>query len=335
MHRPLWTSLANEGLSVSLNSASTNGSPAWRTALVSARNMLAECAGCGLALSVPAARSVLRGTASLADATTMTRHFHRRVVDAVAARLRARGGVQKRFLVESLPVVFDVSGFGARYQYFAGKCYEPATTRLFLSVVRVGDVVIDIGANHGYFTVLAAHLVGTTGQIVAFEANPRVIPHLRAHIEANQIADRVTVVEAAVSDVDGGQVELFVGHGDDDLYSSLRPSEFAVQHGWLSADRTVAVPTCSVDAWLSARGQPHVRLLKIDVEGAEEFVLKGLQQTLTERPPDYIVCETTWGQSVHNSLVSSGYRAERLDAPADYGNILYVRPGIPGNDGVS
>jgi len=68
-----------------------------------------------------------------------------------------------------------------------------------------------------------------------------------------------------------------------------------------------------------------IRLLKIDVEGAEAAVVQGMTALLASSPPDYIVCETVWGQSTHNQLCAAGYVPRRLESSGDYGNILYVR----------
>lgn len=225
----------------------------------------------------------------------------------------------------SVALTLDVSGFGARYHYFAGECYESETTQLFLSAIRPGDVVVDVGANHGYFTVLSAQLTGSAGRVTAFEANPGPIAILERHVRANRVEDRVEIVEAAVSDRDGQQVQFYVGNDDADLYSSICPSEFALQQGWINPQRAITASTRSLDSWLAGRGRPHVRLLKIDVEGAEDLVVRGMALMLAEAPPDYIVCETTWGSPAHNAFVGHGYQSEKLCGTEDYGNMLYTR----------
>ncbi len=296
--------------------------------LTKTRNSLADRAGTALASCLPLARTVLHGTAPLTYRFRRTRYFHRRIVDALALRLKRGGGAERSYRVGSLAIKMDVSDFCVRHHYFSGECYEPDTTNLFMDVIRPADVVLDVGANHGYFTVLAAHLAGAQGHVTAFEANPIAATILRRHVQINQVAERVEIIEAAVSAEGNGQVQFFVGQDDEDAYSSICPSDFAVRQGWVSADRTVMVPTCSLDDWLASHGRPPVRLLKIDVEGAEEFVLNGMTTTLAQSPPDYIVCETTWGEATHRTIVAQGYVPEKMCGDQDYGNILYVRPGI-------
>lgn len=298
-----------------------------RATLIRVRDAVADSTGGTLAGCLPLARGMLRVTAPLAYQHRITRQFHRRVVDALARRLKARGGVERSLTIDSIPVTFDISSFCLRHRYFAGDTYEPETTQFFINVLRPGDFVLDVGANHGYFTVLAAHRVGPTGRVAAFEANPAAAAILRRHIEANHLSERVEITQKAVSGTSGETLQFFVGQDDDDVYSSLCPSSFAVEQGWLSSERSITVTTTSLDDWLAQQQRPKVRLLKIDVEGVEEQVQSGLTETLKTNPPDYIVCETTWESAAHRKFVAAGYTAERLAMAGDSGNVLFVRPG--------
>ncbi|HWZ58637.1 MAG TPA: FkbM family methyltransferase, partial [Gemmatimonadaceae bacterium] len=80
--------------------------------------------------------------------------------------------------------------------------FERAEQDVFARTVRPGDVVYDLGANVGFYTLLAARLAGPTGRVVAFEPVPRNLGYLRRHIALNQ-CENVTVVAAAVSDRSG------------------------------------------------------------------------------------------------------------------------------------
>lgn len=243
--------------------------------------------------------------------------------------MAAQGGCFRTVPVGSLRLVFDVSDVLVRRAYLGGQAHEPDTTRFIQSVLRPGDTVVDVGANRGYFTVLGAVLVGATGRVVAFEPIPRAVEALRRHLAENHIEDRVTVIEAAVADTDNQTLELHIGaDADTDVYASLTPSEFAVEHGWLTSSRTIPVRTCTLDAWSAEQRPAHIRLVKIDVEGAEVSVVRGMATMLRTVSPDYIVCETMWGQPAHEHLCSSGYIARRLECSGDYGNILYTRAGL-------
>ena len=77
--------------------------------------------------------------------------------------------------------------------------YEWEKRRAFERTVRPGAVVFDVGANVGFYTLLASELAGVRGQVVAIELLPRNVSYLRAHLRMNGVTN-VTVLEAAVSD---------------------------------------------------------------------------------------------------------------------------------------
>jgi SAM-dependent methyltransferase len=101
-------------------------------------------------------------------------------------RGRLRG---KRWLVAS------------RINFFLGT-YEPEQTRSFQDLVRPGDIVYDIGAHYGYYTLLASELVGASGKVFAVEPCPRNLAFLRRHIALNGCSN-VQVLELAIADQEG------------------------------------------------------------------------------------------------------------------------------------
>ena len=135
-----------------------------------------------------------------------------------AYRLRNAG-------LERWPVhaVRDVPGVGAidcdtrdviqRYLYVFG-VWEPTITSLVRQHLQPGDVFVDVGANIGYYSLLAAQLVGPTGKVISFEPSPTVRAQLEANIARNHLADRV-IVNAAAAGAEPGDVELFLaGEGN-------------------------------------------------------------------------------------------------------------------------
>jgi FkbM family methyltransferase len=152
-------------------------------------------------------------------------------------------------------------------------CYEFTKQRLFARTVRPGQVVYDIGANVGFYTLLASVLVGPTGRVLAFEPLPRNVAYLRTHVELNH-CHNTTVVTAAVSDTMG--TARFDGSGDGSM-------------AHLATDGAIAVETVTLDNVVFAQGEPPPHVIKIDVEGAEMAVLRGGQQTIeTYRPTIFL-----------------------------------------------
>lgn len=167
--------------------------------------------------------------------------------------------------------------------YFRGDV-EPEVQSVLQKHLRPGMVFYDIGANIGFFSLLAARLVGTQGRIVAFEADPEIAARLREHVTRNQVAT-ISVEEKAV-------------------WSSSDPVSFARADASTSPDRglgrvvaeksdeksfgTIHVQAISLDEYVDGSASPD--FIKCDVEGAEVEVFRGALKLLSERKPD-ILCE--------------------------------------------
>ena len=151
---------------------------------------------------------------------------------------------------------FTVDGHTAdliqRYLYVFG-VWEPAITAWVRDHLRPGDVVVDIGANIGYVSLLAASLVGPTGQVIAFEPVPSIADLLEANARRNGL--QVDVRRQVVSDRPGS-VEIFKSAG-----TNIGRSGTAGGVGTVSEGVVPAVPAAeAVDPQL----WPRIRLVKID-----------------------------------------------------------------------
>lgn len=149
--------------------------------------------------------------------------------------------------------------------------WEPGTTMLFRRLVREGMNVIDVGAHVGYYTLLASRLVGQSGKVFAFEPEPRNYSFLLRNIELNACSN-VTAIHKAVS------------HGTDrvKLYrSKVNPSGHTLGK-MANGDYIdcVDVDAVSIDEFLKDM-MCSVHVIKIDVEGAEVLVLRGMRETCT------------------------------------------------------
>lgn len=199
--------------------------------------------------------------------------------------LRRIGG---RFLLEGLPPmlahypdrVFLIPAGDTMYAHvFLKGEYEPSCSQLVRAWLREGDHAVDVGANHGWYSLLMAATVGTTGTVVAFEPMPESIDAWRDNFSLNRhlTADLRTV---ALGDT-AGEVSLhrFAGlpHGHASL-STLGRVDF---------DST-QVRVNRLDIELGPGTQPA--LVKLDVEGSELAVLKGSEGLLTALgPPSWLI----------------------------------------------
>ncbi|PTL58978.1 methyltransferase [Paraconexibacter algicola] len=181
---------------------------------------------------------------------------------------------------------------------------EPEVQEALRRTVAPGDVVYDIGANVGFFTLLAARLTGPGGHVVAFEPSPPAVAGLRANVALNGLA--VTVREAAVAATPGRARLLQVG---EHSWSHL---EDRGHHPGTTA--VVEVEVTTVDAEVAA-GRPVPAVVKLDVEGSEVAALQGMARTLAEHRPALVIELHGTNHEVLDVLDDAGYRAENLEGP--------------------
>ena len=185
--------------------------------------------------------------------------------------------------------------------------YEPETTPLFFDLARDAEVVLDVGAFVGFYSLLAG-LANPTGRVFAFEPMADNAERLRGHIELNELSN-VEFVPAAVSAA-SGTAELFHTGG-------AHPSSTSLVRDFMSSNQDVrssVVPTVALDSFLEERGVPSVSLVKLDIETGEPEALRGMARTL-ERDRPAIFCEvlsTDAGAEVQAILAPLGYRFYHL-----------------------
>lgn len=162
---------------------------------------------------------------------------------------------------------------------------------VFLGLLREGDVVCDIGANIGWYGLLAARRVGPGGKVFAFE--PALLNAALAEKNARQNRlDNLIVVPEAITDREGWLTFLdrgsLMGRLDKDD-SEAQAKRRATRTGKVKVKGETVVRVTTLDQWLAAADQPPPNVIKIDVEGAEAGVLRGMRQTLTRAKPAVIV----------------------------------------------
>ena len=160
----------------------------------------------------------------------------------------------------------------SRIYYFG--VWEPNLTALVSRRLAPGDVFVDVGANMGYFTLLGSRLVGPAGRVVAFEASPATYAVLRDDLTLNG-AGNVRAVNVAVSDRPG-TLALYAGPADNRGATSLH-----AERGGRYEAHVRAAPLLDL---LEPDEGAGVRLVKIDVEGAELPILLDLLDHLAEYP---------------------------------------------------
>lgn len=168
-------------------------------------------------------------------------------------------------------------------RYALGQQFEPDVCEFFRKALKPGQVVFDVGANVGQFTLLAAKRVGASGYVHAFEPAPEEYRKLCANVSLNGFSN-VLINRVAICDRLGEAVLRTAGPGLG-IYNSLGTPLMSSLIG------DISVPCTTLDCYVEARGVPKVDLLKVDVEGAELGVLRGAAHLLSRSDAPVIVCE--------------------------------------------
>jgi FkbM family methyltransferase len=187
--------------------------------------------------------------------------------------------------------------------------YERDSQRVFVDNVHEGDVVYDIGANAGFFTLLASKLAGPRGGVYAFEPLPQNLACLRKHVLLNG-RETIRVLPFAVA-ATSGKTRFAIAHN---------PSQ-----GGLSEHGELEVEIRSLDD-LVAAGMERPGFMKIDVEGAESEVLAGASALLDESHPTILLSTHGWQQHERCSAVlqEHGYALTLLRDGAADGNYMLL-----------
>jgi FkbM family methyltransferase len=254
--------------------------------------------------------------------------FYQSTAYRVARRIRRAGTPFRPLVVCGTSVLLDATEFTTLDLYFGGRVYEAATTEYVSRHLVPGAVFVDVGANHGYFTMLAAARLGAGGRVVAFEPNPAVFAQLVRHVRMNGFESRVTLVPAALSDAPAEAAPLFVSQMPRNSgLSSLTPWAAAIDTGALATAHTIPVRVDTFDNWFAASRLDRIDLVKIDVEGAEARVVSGMRTALASGAVEALICETVWGSPAHEALCKAGYEPRVLDPVGALSNVLYLRRG--------
>lgn len=156
--------------------------------------------------------------------------------------------------------------------------WEPLESGLFLSLLEKGMRVVDVGANVGYYALLAARAVGHNGKVYAFEPTPRTYNLLCQNIKANGFSNVVTV-RKAVADR-SGPATLYV---DRDCAVNTLSST-------LERQGSVSVEVITLDEYFAESTVP-IDILKMDIEGSEPLALKGMAGILRRSPQVALLTE--------------------------------------------
>ena len=184
-----------------------------------------------------------------------------------------------------------------------GKIFEKFETELAKKEIKRNDIVLDIGANIGYFTLIFSKLVGDNGKVYAFEPEPNNFAILKKNIEINNIHN-VILIQKAISDI-SKKISFYIcdyNHAQHRAYPSPR------------CDKEITVDSITIDEYFSeSKFSRKINFVKIDVEGSEYDVINGLRKTLELNPHLKILCEFSPKQIIEHKLEPENVLQQLLD----------------------
>jgi FkbM family methyltransferase len=224
-------------------------------------------------------------------------------------------------------------GAGATLFAVAREDYEPEL-RWLGRFVASGDVFVDAGANCGVYTAAAAHFTGAKGRVLAFEPGPQICAFLRRTVALNRWP-HVTVRQEALSD----RCELLRLYGHEHGASS-----FTLGASVAGATESVVIQSLTLDSVCAELGIPEINVIKMDVEGAEELILRGAKKIFAQTRLPKVIFEINpeacarldlrpdgaWaflaalGYAFH--VVSPGGEVRKISEPLPSGNVVALPP---------
>ena len=221
-------------------------------------------------------------------------------------------------------VLLDLRDWSQRRAYFGGDYYQTSLVGLLEHLLRPGDNWVDVGANIGLVTLIAASHIGRTGHGLAFEPNPLVFPRLAEHVAINGLSS-IHCYEAALGADSGRRTLAFPKRhtGAGTLLSAIA-----------SDCSYVEVDVRRGDDLLSGLAK-RPTIIKIDVEGFEPFVVEGLARALTN-PETAVIIEVVESflrragsspEALMNCMQAQGYHAYSFESvPMRWRRRLAIHP---------
>lgn len=201
--------------------------------------------------------------------------------------------------------------------------YRPAEVDLLPRFVSPGDSVVDVGANFGAYSYHLALLTGDSGRVFAFEAAPDTCRSLRRVLASLDVADRVEVVEKAVGDRSGTVPFVMPRRADGSADAGRASAVMSREAGSPTSDE-INVPLVRLDDEIPS--DHDVSFVKVDIEGADLFALRGAEAIMSRSRPTVLIevapralaRHGVSGADIDSFLRERGYTTYRYDgAEAD------------------
>jgi FkbM family methyltransferase len=227
-------------------------------------------------------------------------------------------GIVEIPILSRFRMLVDTASGGLHPELLRKGVYEEETTAMLQRTLRPGMVFADVGANIGYFSVIAASLVGESGKVISFEPDPENAEFLRKNVALNGYGRIVSIEQSCLADRQG-TVTLFRDATNRGNHSMARANV-------LRERGSVEVPCTTLDAYASLHGTKRIDIMKVDTQGAEGAILTGASGVLRSNPDIQIIVEY-WPYGLANTgadplaplrfLRTEGFHFHSIDTKED------------------
>lgn len=164
-----------------------------------------------------------------------------------------------------------------------GKEYEPQVSEVIQKYLRPGDVFLDVGANEGYFSVMAGRIVGQEGKVFAVEPQNRLREVIQRNRDLNGLGETLTHIPIGI-----GATE---GNANLELASSVNTGASGMKRYWVIGSGSQEMPVHTLDSVIEANQIGRIRLMKVDCEGGEVGVIDGATRLLGSGLLEHLLVE--------------------------------------------
>lgn len=221
-------------------------------------------------------------------------------------KFQAKNGILKKE-IQGSTMLLDLKDKGLSRDLIVDGVREPLSTKEISKVVKKGDIVVDIGANIGYYVLMESKIVGNTGKIYAIEPSPQNIKCLKKNVAVNNYSN-IEVYDFAIGDVIGVKKMNISSHYNLNTLVSKKDNRIT---------GTVDVNTSTLDKFLTGKKFPS--FVRMDVEGYEYNIIKGMKNILSSKKPINIFIELhphimkkEQTEYILKKLADSGFKAKKI-----------------------